>query len=32
VPIMIGGGGPRMLRLAGREAHIVGIAANLGAP
>ena len=27
---MIGGGGPRMLRLAAREADIVGIAANLG--
>jgi probable F420-dependent oxidoreductase len=31
LPILIGGGGPRMLRLAGREADIVGIAANLGA-
>ena len=30
LPIMIGGGGPRILRLAGREADIVGIAANLG--
>jgi probable F420-dependent oxidoreductase len=30
LPIMIGGGGARMLRLAGREAQIVGIAANLG--
>jgi probable F420-dependent oxidoreductase len=29
LPIMIGGGGPRILRLAGREADIVGIAANL---
>jgi hypothetical protein len=26
---MIGGGGPRILRLAGKEADIVGIAANL---
>ncbi|MGO8860273.1 MAG: TIGR03621 family F420-dependent LLM class oxidoreductase [Acidimicrobiales bacterium] len=30
VPIMIGGGGPRILRFAAREADIVGIAANLG--
>jgi len=30
MPIMIGGGGPRILRLAAREADIVGIAANLG--
>jgi probable F420-dependent oxidoreductase len=30
-PIMIGGGGPRMLRLVGREADIAGINANLGA-
>jgi probable F420-dependent oxidoreductase len=29
LPIMIGGGGPRILRLAGQEADIVGIAANL---
>jgi probable F420-dependent oxidoreductase len=29
IPLMIGGGGPRILRLAGREADIVGIAANL---
>jgi probable F420-dependent oxidoreductase len=29
VPIMIGGGGPRILRIAAREADIVGIAANL---
>jgi probable F420-dependent oxidoreductase len=31
VPLLIGGGGVRILRLAGREANIVGIAANLGA-
>jgi probable F420-dependent oxidoreductase len=31
LPLMIGGGGARILRLAGREADIVGIAANLGA-
>ena len=31
LPLMIGGGGARILRLAGREANIVGIAANLGA-
>jgi probable F420-dependent oxidoreductase len=30
MPILIGGGGARMLRLAGQEAQIVGIAANLG--
>jgi probable F420-dependent oxidoreductase len=30
LPLMIGGGGARILRLAGREANIVGIAANLG--
>jgi probable F420-dependent oxidoreductase len=30
MPLMIGGGGARILRLAGREANIVGIAANLG--
>ena len=30
-PILIGGGGPRMLRLAGREADIAGINANLRA-
>jgi probable F420-dependent oxidoreductase len=30
-PLMIGGGGPRVLHLAGREADIVGINANLGA-
>ncbi len=28
-PFLIGGGGPRMLRLAAREAQIVGIAPNL---
>lgn len=28
-PILIGGGGPRMLRIAGREADIVGVNANL---
>jgi len=28
-PLLIGGGGPRMLRLAGREADIVGINPNL---
>jgi probable F420-dependent oxidoreductase len=32
LPLMIGGGGARILRLAGREADIVGIAANLGVP
>jgi probable F420-dependent oxidoreductase len=30
-PILIGGGGQRMLRLAGRQADIVGINANLAA-
>jgi probable F420-dependent oxidoreductase len=30
-PFLIGGGGRRVLRLAGREADIVGINANLGA-
>ena len=30
-PIMMGGGGRRMLSIAGREADIVGINANLGA-
>jgi probable F420-dependent oxidoreductase len=30
-PILIGGGGRRMLRLAGREADIVGVNANLSA-
>jgi probable F420-dependent oxidoreductase len=30
-PILIGGGGPRMLRLVGREADIAGVNANLGA-
>jgi probable F420-dependent oxidoreductase len=30
-PILIGGGGPRMLRFAGREADIVGVNANLSA-
>jgi probable F420-dependent oxidoreductase len=30
-PILIGGGGPRMLHLAGREADIVGVNANLSA-
>jgi len=30
-PILIGGGGPRVLRLAGREADIVGINPNLRA-
>ena len=30
-PLLIGGGGPRMLRLVGREADIAGINANLGA-
>jgi probable F420-dependent oxidoreductase len=30
-PIVIGGGGPRLLRLAGREADIVGINPNLRA-
>ena len=29
VPVAIGGGGPRMLRLAGRHADIVGVNANL---
>jgi len=28
-PILVGGGGPKVLRLAGREADIVGINANL---
>jgi probable F420-dependent oxidoreductase len=32
VPLLIGGGGPRILRLAAREADIVGIIANLGSP
>lgn len=31
VPVLIGGGGPRVLRLAGREADIVGINPNLRA-
>jgi probable F420-dependent oxidoreductase len=31
VPILIGGGGPKVLRLAGREADIVGINPNLKA-
>ena len=30
-PILVGGGGPRLLRLAGREADIVGINPNLRA-
>jgi len=30
-PVMIGGGGPRMLRIAAREAQIVAIAPTLGA-
>jgi probable F420-dependent oxidoreductase len=30
-PILVGGGGPKLLRLAGREADIVGINPNLGA-
>jgi len=30
-PILIGGGGKRVLRLAGREAQIVGVAPRLGA-
>jgi probable F420-dependent oxidoreductase len=30
-PLLIGGGGRRVLRIAGREADIVGINANLGA-
>jgi probable F420-dependent oxidoreductase len=30
-PILVGGGGPRLLRLAGREADIVGINPNLSA-
>src|SRR5207247_2512434 len=30
-PILIGGGGPKILRLAGREADIVGINPNLRA-
>ena len=30
-PIVIGGGGPRVLRLAGREADIVGLNVNLRA-
>ncbi|MFW2383687.1 MAG: LLM class F420-dependent oxidoreductase [Acidimicrobiales bacterium] len=29
VPILVGGGGPRMLRLAGRHADIVGVNPNL---
>jgi alkanesulfonate monooxygenase SsuD/methylene tetrahydromethanopterin reductase-like flavin-dependent oxidoreductase (luciferase family) len=29
-PLLVGGGGPRLLRLAGREADIVGLNANLG--
>ena len=31
IPILIGGGGPRVLKLAGREADIVGINPNLRA-
>lgn len=31
VPILVGGGGPKVLRLAGREADIVGINPNLRA-
>jgi probable F420-dependent oxidoreductase, MSMEG_2516 family len=31
IPVLIGGGGPRVLRLAGREADIVGINPNLRA-
>ena len=31
VPVLLGGGGPRMLRLAGRGADIVSVVANLGA-
>ena len=31
IPILIGGGGPKVLRLAGREADIVGINPNLKA-
>lgn len=31
MPILIGGGGPKVLRLAGREADIVGINPNLRA-
>ena len=31
VPVLIGGGGPRVLKLAGREADIVGINPNLRA-
>lgn len=31
VPVLVGGGGPRMLRLAGRHADIVGINPNLRA-
>jgi probable F420-dependent oxidoreductase len=31
LPILVGGGGPRVLRLAGREADIVGINPNLRA-
>jgi probable F420-dependent oxidoreductase len=31
IPILIGGGGPKVLRLAGREADIVGINPNLRA-
>lgn len=31
IPLLIGGGGPRVLRLAGREADIVGINPNLRA-
>jgi probable F420-dependent oxidoreductase len=30
-PLLVGGGGPRMLRLVGREADIAGINANLAA-
>jgi alkanesulfonate monooxygenase SsuD/methylene tetrahydromethanopterin reductase-like flavin-dependent oxidoreductase (luciferase family) len=30
-PILIGGGGKRVLRLAGREAQIVGFAPRIGA-
>jgi probable F420-dependent oxidoreductase len=31
IPILVGGGGPRVLRLAGREADIVGINPNMRA-
>jgi len=30
-PLMIGGGGPRMMRIAGREAQIVSLAPRIGA-